>query len=92
MSVIQMDTAHQTILNLKSWSSIRSSQKYLVKDFCVLIINLFASVLANDLAFWAFLGDGTSYDDIDDEDDDPFSNAPVKTENLEHSSANSYSW
>ena len=31
-------------------------------------------------------------DELEDEDDDPFSNAPVKSENLEHSNPNSYSW
>ncbi len=36
-------------------------------------------------------GDGP-HSDFDDDDDDPFSNAPAKKENLEHSNPNSYSW
>lgn len=35
-------------------------------------------------------GEGNSFEDEDD--DDPFSNAPVKIENLEHSNPHSYSW
>lgn len=36
-------------------------------------------------------GDRDGFED-EDEDDDPFSNAPAKKENLEHSNPNSYSW
>ncbi len=31
-------------------------------------------------------------DDFSDEDDDPFSNAPPREENVQHSNPNSYAW